>query len=142
MFASSDLGDMQSPTFFIREAPALAPFVDNANLIALTRKSGEVFLAWVAELRLTGFVLRDEIWGQSEFRVLGHGPRRSLRTAASHSPSILASVVCANKGDAKATRHWRCASRARGTPLSSIRAFPGTGGDSRGHCNIWKGWLR
>ena len=29
------VGDMQSPAFFNREAPALAPYLDNATLIAV-----------------------------------------------------------------------------------------------------------
>ena len=41
-----------------RQAPDLAPYVDNANLVALTRESGDkVFTVLVAELRLKGFVL-------------------------------------------------------------------------------------
>ena len=42
------VGDVQSPAFFNRKAPALAPCVENAHLIALTRESGDrVFAALV-----------------------------------------------------------------------------------------------
>ena len=35
------VGNMQSPAFFNRQAPALAPYADNANLIALTKESSD-----------------------------------------------------------------------------------------------------
>ena len=85
------VGDIQRPAYFNRAAPALAPYVDNANVIAQNRKSGDrVFHFMVEELSKKGFVLRDEICATTRFEFLGmvldgdrgvlhHTPRRTWR---------------------------------------------------------------
>ena len=46
--------------------------MDNANLIAITKDSGDkVYTALVAELKLKGFVLRDEAVASQNFEFLG-----------------------------------------------------------------------
>ncbi|CAK0887264.1 unnamed protein product, partial [Prorocentrum cordatum] len=65
--------------------PALAPYVDNANMLAVGRDEGRrVFDLVLGALRRRGFALRDHVDGEPVFEFLGlvlDGPRRRLRRA-------------------------------------------------------------
>ena len=66
-----------------RRAPAGAPYVDNANIIAVTEESGRLLYdGMLAELGRIGFVLRDLTPPCSDFDFLGivfDGERRTIR---------------------------------------------------------------
>ena len=66
------VGDLQSPAVFNREAPAVALCVDIANLIALTRESGDRFSPFLS--RSSG--------GQASCYVMRLSPARMLRSWA------------------------------------------------------------
>lgn len=66
-----------------RHAPVGAPYVDNANIIAVTEESGRLLYdGMLAELERIGFVLRDLTPPCSDFEFLGmvfDGERRTIR---------------------------------------------------------------
>lgn len=66
------VGDVQKPAHFNRCAPAMAPYADNVNMLALDKEVGDrVFGRLVERLRERGFVLRDEVQGTDTFEFLG-----------------------------------------------------------------------
>ena len=66
------VADGQRPSLFTVGAPAAAPYVDNANLIARDRQSGDrVFGVMVRALEAKGFTLRDRKSGETTFEFLG-----------------------------------------------------------------------
>jgi hypothetical protein len=80
------LADSQRAARFTRAAPVLAPYVDNANITARDRQSGDrVFGCMVQALLDKGFVLRDRKEGETTFEFLGFvldGERGVLRHTA------------------------------------------------------------
>eukprot|EP00959_Pyramimonas_sp_CCMP1952_P113229 2366772-Pyramimonas_sp.AAC.1 len=58
------VGDRQRPACFGPRVPALAPYVDNANMLAVGRDEGRrVFDLVLAALRRRGFALRGHVDG-------------------------------------------------------------------------------
>ena len=132
------VGDMQSLEFFIREAPALAPHVDKATLIALTQESGDRSAPLLSR---SSDCPRDEIVTGQNFKFLGimlDGISGRLRHTGRRCWCLRHSQgYC--RCDA---RHRRCPSRAWETPLvttsvSSHSRCQCLGRSSRGHSSTW-----
>lgn len=66
------LGDCQAPPRFNHAAPVMAPYADNAYMLAMHEPTGNAeFERLDADLHRKGFVLRDRIAGSSPFEFLG-----------------------------------------------------------------------
>ncbi|CAK0843206.1 unnamed protein product, partial [Prorocentrum cordatum] len=83
------VGDRQRPATLHPLAPAMAPYVDNVNMVAMgVQKGREVFSTVLRLLAERGLVLRDHVDGERDFEFLGmvlDGDRRRLRHTARRS---------------------------------------------------------